>query len=234
MAAVVSPVGWAQGGARGEVTIHSVPEGAQVTLTGDMVVSGITPVQFHQPLMGVYTLEVTCPGYEKYTSRIILDPTRPIDISVKLSPRTRFKALARSLLVPGWGQRYSEQGTKGYLFGLMAVGSVVAYLIADDKFDEKYDTYLSRQREYDSLLVHGSIAEVRRLKSSLDAAQADAYDAENVRRFTIGTVIAVWGVNILDVLFFFPERRPIVSVKGITLRPTAEPKMVGLTLSKRF
>ena len=62
----------------------------------------------------------------------------------------------------------------------------------------------------------------------------DAYDTHDARRVAIGAVIAVWGVNLLDILFFYSEQRATVSIKGLAVYPTADPNWVGLTLSKRF
>ncbi len=224
----------AQESVQGDVTVRSNPEGAQVTLSGEAIVSGVTPVRFRQLLIGDYGLVLKRPGYETYSDRVVLDPTKKMEINVRLSPKTRFKAAVRSLFIPGWGQKYTDQKTKGCLFAALALGSVAAYLIADGDFDDKYDTFQEKLHDYDSTYAAGSIEDLRRLKSELDAAQKEAYDAENVRRITTGAVIAVWGINVLDVLFFFPEQRATLSVKGLAIRPSADPDKVGLTISKAF
>jgi hypothetical protein len=224
----------AQGTASGDVTVRSTPEGARVTISGDVVVSGVTPARFHHLLIGDYKLVLKKYGYESHSSRVVLDPTRQIEINIRLSPKTRLKAAARSFFIPGWGQKYTDQKTKGYLFGALAVGSVLAYLIADDEFDYRYDLYINKLNKYDSLMTSGNIDELSRLKTELDKAQDDAYDAENVRRATIGTVVAVWGINLLDILFFYPEQRATFSIKGLAISPSADSDLVGLTLSKRF
>ena len=180
----------AQGTASGDVTVRSTPEGAHVTISGDVVVSGVTPARFRHLLIGNYKLVLKKHGYESYSSRVILDPTRQIEIDIQLSPKTQLKATVRSLFIPGWGQKYTDQKTKGFLFGALAIGSVLAYLTADD--------------------------------------------AENAQRVAIGSVIAVWGINLLDILFFYPEQRTTSSIKGLAVCPTANPDRVGLTLSKRF
>lgn len=218
----------------GDVTVRSTPEGAQVTLSGDVVVSGVTPVQFNHPLIGQYKLIVKKRGYESYSTRVVLDPTKQMEIAVRLSQKTRLKALSRSLLIPGWGQKYSDQKTKGYLFGALALGSVVAYFIADADFDDKYDLFQKKLDQYDSVSTSGNIQELRLLKQELDRAQDKAYDAESIRRVTIGAVVAVWGISLLDALFFFPEEKATVSIKGLAVQPSAGPDRIGLTVSKWF
>ncbi|MGD8922377.1 MAG: DUF5683 domain-containing protein [Candidatus Zixiibacteriota bacterium] len=215
--------------------VRSTPEGAQATLSGPVVVTGITPTFFRQPLVGDYKLEITRHGYENYSTHITLDPTRQMEVSVELSPKTRFKAAARSLLIPGWGQRYADENFKGYAFSFLAAGSITAFLIADHSYNNDYDRFEARVADYDSARADGaSYQELSALHSRLVDAQNKAYDSENTRRITIGVVAGVWALNLIDVLFFFPNERGTFSVKGLTVEPNADLNSVGLTLSHRF
>lgn len=218
----------------GDITVRSHPEGARVTLSGEVDVTGITPARFRHLLIGDYKLILKRPGYESYSTRIMLDPTRQMEFDIKLSPITQFKAAARSLFIPGLGQWYSGQKTKGFFLTTLALGSTVAYLIADADFDDKYLAFEDKLDQYDSILKRGNIRELRLVKMELDKAQKEAYDAENVRRVTIGTVMAVWGISLLDILFFFPEKPATVAVKGLTVRPEADFERMGLIITKRF
>ena len=216
------------------VVVRSTPAGAQVTLTGEAVVSGVSPVHFHQPLIGGYELKIEKYGWEDYRTRVVLDPTKLSTFDVSLSPKTRFKAAARSLLIPGWGQMYTEQKSKGLLMLGLVAASGAAYLIADDDFDYKYDSYVRRREAYDSVAVHGTREDLAAAYEELVRAQDRAYDAENIRRATIVAGAVVWAVNVLDVLFFFPEERGTFSIKGVAVEPTATIRQVGLTLSTSF
>ena len=218
----------------GDLTIRSDPAGAQVKLTGDLIVSGVSPVRFSQLLIGSYKLEVKKWGYENYSGRLVVDPSKAMDIGVTLSPKTRFKAAARSLFIPGWGQRYSDQKLKGNLFTLLAAASVIAYFIADDDFDYRYDNYNRWLDTYDQTAATGSIGELTNLQARLDDAQDKAYDAENVRRIAIGSAIAVWGLGVLDALLFTSQERTSFSVKGVAIKPATDFDKISLTLSKSF
>ncbi|MEA2031358.1 MAG: PEGA domain-containing protein [candidate division Zixibacteria bacterium] len=219
---------------QGDLTVRSNPPGAQVILSGDVTVSGVTPARFRHLLIGDYKLTVTKYGYEGYNTRLVLDPSKQQAVDVTLPAKTRFKALARSLFIPGWGQRYTEQNKKSFLLATLTVGAGISYYFADRRFDNKNDYFEDRLHEYDSVAVHGNIAELRGLKHELDVAQDEAYSAENVRRATIGAIAAVWVINIVDVLFFFPEERGSFSVKGLTLKPTTDNGMVGLAITTEF
>ncbi len=216
------------------VRIETDPPGAQVTLEGEATVSGISPVVFRLPLIGDYKLKVEKFGWEGYNTQLILDPRKNMTVNVSLSPKTRFKAAVRSFFIPGWGQTYTGQKNKGALLLLATIGSGAAYLILDNKFDDKFDTFESRRDEYDSLLVHGTQSELDAAWQRLANAQDEAYDAENRRRVAIGAVVASWAINMLDILFFFPAERGTFSVKGVAVKPQPVGDGFGVTLSAEF
>ena len=218
----------------GDLTVRTDPEGAQVELKGEAKVAGVSPVRFRHLLIGEYKLSVKKHGYENYKSSVVLDPMKQLEVDVLLTPKTRFKAAARSLLLPGWGQRYADRKTKGYLYTFLAAGAAVAYFIADDEFDYRNELFDDIRNNYDSLAVHGNIGQLQELYPSLVKAQEDAFDAENVRRITIGAAIGIWTLNVLDALFFFPEEKGTFTVKGLPFEPEAGFDKVGMTLSLNF
>jgi PEGA domain/Family of unknown function (DUF5683) len=212
-------------------SVDSSPPGAEVSLIGAITLNGLTPVRFTQALEGNYQVRVKKYGYETYKSSVFLQADRDMNLTVRLSPKTRFKAAARSLLIPGWGQSYTEQKTKGAIFMIMAAGAIASYLIADADFKDKNDHYKLISSEYDNAT---SYEEKVRLYPQLGTAKKDAYDAENIRRITIGATVAVWGLNLLDVLFFFPEETGSLSVNSIGLKPDLKSGGAQLVLSHRF
>ena len=213
------------------VIITSSPAGAEATLEGDLIVRGVTPAEFNQMLIGNFKLVVRKDGYETHTSNLLIDPTRETRVDVRLSPKTRVKAAARSVLIPGWGQRYTDQKTKGFLFTLLAAGSVAAYFVADERFDDKDEEFQRLVSQYDTTSTYSARQD---LLPHLTAAQEEAYDAENLRRWSIGAVIGVWGWSLLDTFFFFPDRQAEISVKGLSIAPQASPTQIGIQLTRKF
>ncbi len=217
------------------VVITTTPPGAQVTLGGEATVSGVAPIHFRQPLIGDYELKVEKAGWETYKSKLVLDPTKQISVDVDLSRKTRLKAAAaRSFFIPGWGQKYADEPAKATGFFVAAIGSGLAFLWADNKFDDKHDIFNERQDEYDSLLVDGTEGELERAWDRLQDAQSEARDAEDIRRVTIGVAAGVWALNMIDVLFFFPDEENTFSIKGVAVTPGAVNGGVGVTLSRAF
>jgi hypothetical protein len=215
----------------GGLTVQSDPPGAEVILKGELTVSGITPVVFSQGLQGPYRVDVRKSGYETYSTMVYLRRENPASLSVSLSEKTRLKALARSFLIPGWGQKYAEQELKGACLFLLTAGAVGAYLIADHDFDDKNDEYNQTLRLYNQASTYD---ERQRLYSALAEDRKEAYDAENIRRVTIGATVAAWGLNMLDLFFFFPRESHGLSTGSLSVQPDWKHGKATLLLSYRF
>lgn len=215
----------------GGFTVNSNPSGAEVLLKGDLIISGVSPVSFTQGIQGQYRVLVRKYGYETYKSSVYLQPEKQMNLSVQLKPKTRFKALSRSFLIPGWGQYYSEQKFKGGCFFTLTVGAVAAFFIADADYDNKILHYENTLDRYQRATLYD---EKRNLFQELSTARKDAYDAENFRRITIGVAIAVWGLNLLDLLFSFPEENGSYSVNSLTVEPDLNHGGATLLWSYRF
>jgi len=215
----------------GDITIESNPPGAWITLKGAATLSGISPVRFQQPLIGEYRLLASKPGYETSSTRVLLQPGRPLQFSVDLAPKTRLKAGLRSLLMAGWGQRYSDRTGRGIGYFTLSLCAGAAYLIADNNFDKKYFHYRGLLRRYEAAV---SSPDRQALWSDLQNAQADAYDAEDLRRITIGVAGGIWALNFLDAIILFPRVPETIPVKSLSLVPTVAPDAIGLRLAGRF
>jgi len=217
------------------LTVRTSPPGAEARLEGEAELTAVTPAVFNYPLIGEYRLTINKHGYERYRTRLVLDPARPTAMDVQLTPKTGFKAALRSALIPGWGQYYGDQKTKGFTFGLMFAGAAAFFAIADNDLTNKENDYESRLRAYDDARAEGATySELRRLHNDMAEAQKRAYDAEDVRRISIGVAAGVWGLNVLDALLFTPTDKATFSVKGLAVEPSADMQSVTVTLTKAF
>ncbi|HUV30116.1 MAG TPA: DUF5683 domain-containing protein [Acidobacteriota bacterium] len=225
----------AQESVSGGVVVRSTPQGALVRLQGEATVTGITPTVFRYPFVGDYRLTVRKYGYEDYRTHVVLDPARQTELDIALVPKTRWKAAVRSLFIPGWGQKYTEQKGKAWLFAVLTAGTAVAYLVTDHNFDIKFDRYDERLTAFDRAGSEGAgREELQRRLDLLTDAQDEAYDAENVRRVTIGAVMAVWGLNVIDALLFAPEERGSFAVTSLPAGTGAGGPTLGLMISHEF
>jgi hypothetical protein len=211
--------------------VNSNPPDAEAILDGPVTFRGLTPVTFYQGVTGNFNLKVQKPGYETYNSSIYLQSDKPVSLSVTLKPKTRFKAAFRSMFFPGWGQFYSKQNSKGTMFIIMSAVSGFAYLITDEEFDYRRRQYNEVLTRYESLTRFEDKSD---LYPELVQVRERAYNAENERRIAIGAVIGVWGLNVLDALFFFPDRKGKVIVNDLSFKPDYENGGGSIVLSHNF
>lgn len=121
------------------------------------------------------------------------------------------------------------------MFHVLAAGSIAAYLVADHNFDLRYEKYERRRDEFDAAVAEGAgREELDRRLAALTDAQDEAFDYEDYRRISIGAVIGVWSLSVLDALFFFPNDRSVFSVEGVDIQPNASLDRIGLSLSYSF
>ena len=215
----------AQNESGAHVNVRSNPSGCTVVLSGDYTVAGVTPTTFSQPLQGFYTISVHRDGFETYRSSIVLTGRDVTNIEIQLTPKTRFRTGLRSLLIPGWGQRYSGSGTRGTLLtiGALATATVTGLLYLD--FDDKRDEYYRVKRRFkDTREVSGREA----MLDELYEAQRAAYDAEQDKNLGIGILVGFWAYNVIDAVLFFPDYDMNVAGVSIGFEPQLEPDQVKL------
>lgn len=221
---LVAPLA-AQSQSDAHINVRSNPSGCTVVLAGDYTVAGVTPTTFSQPLRGFYRITAYRDGYETYHSSVVLTGNDVTTIEIDLVPKTRVKAGLRSLLIPGWGQRYGGSGTRGTLMTIgTAITGVVAGILYLD-FDDKRDDYYSVKARYDATReVSGREA----MLPALHTAQQEAYDAEQAKNLGVGILVGLWAYNVIDAMVFFQESQMDIAGVEIGLRPQIESDRVQL------
>ena len=87
----------------------------------------------------------------------------------------------RSLLVPGWGQFYKKNNTKGFLFLVGAAGSIGGFMYADNK----HSFNMNRSLETNDLTLKKQFVQ-------------KAGDFTTIKNITLGAAAAIWIWNIVD------------------------------------
>jgi hypothetical protein len=215
----------------GNVLVNTDPQGALVTLRGDLTLSGVSPVQFSRTLSGKYRIEVTREGYENYHSTAYFSSTQVTQLDIRLVPKRRIKAFARSLIIPGWGQKYYGNDYKATFFFFGTLASAVGYAFVREDYNNKKDDYDSRLAAYEDATRWGDLP---RLQAELFDAQERANDAENWVNIMAGVTIGIYALNLLDTFLFFPEFTSYTEYKAITAAPDVGHDRVGLTISLNF
>ena len=216
------------------VTIKSNPAGAVVHLNGDYQFIGRTPFVIPYPIFGPYELKVKKLGYESIRTRITFSDDTGNIVNIRLKPRTRYKAMYRSMLFPGWGQRYSERKTVGTIF----FGATTASLIYLAKKEKEYR---SRQTDYELALrsyQQGGLSfdEQQQAFGRVENALRQLEDARDSRDITLYVVGGIWLLNVLESVFFFPDHaREIQIYQNVSmgLSPQADGIRIGVRYSHK-
>jgi hypothetical protein len=198
------------------VSVSSRPSGATVILSGDYTVTGITPTSFSQGLQGLYRITAHHEGFETYHSTVVLSGRDAVALDFKLIPKTRLRAAIRSLVIPGWGQRYVDSKTKGTVLTLGAVAALATAGAMHLKYENRRDDF----DDYNALFhATRSVEEREKMLAQLYTYQKKAYDAENNRNIALGVVGAIWAYNLLDAILFFPDYGLSVSGASLGFQP---------------
>lgn len=212
------------------ISIQTSPPGALVTLTGEVKISGVTPFLFDRPLTGVYRVTAFRKGFETYRITARLAESEPTRLEFRLTPKTRLKAALRSVVFPGWGQKYYGRPGRGVLMFLGAIASSGGYLLIREDFQSKENDLAIAKRNYSRA---SSWAELVRTDAVLRDAQDQANKAEDRLNIAMGIAVGVYALNVLDCLLFFPNYDGDGNQK-LTIRPEFDGAMAGLSVAKQF
>jgi hypothetical protein len=202
VSALLAPgIAWPQTQA-GMLQIEIAPRGAAVELKGPQTTLTASPNSILRPPTGWYRLEASYPLFEKFSRNVYIDPQSPTTITGTLSPKSRWKAGARSVFFPGWGQYYSERTPRGLAYTLLTAGMAVGYLFFDDDADDQLKQYEEIRKRYDEAQT---VAEQEALLPLVESDLQNAYDADH-DKLTWGYItLGVYVFQIIDAVVFFPD-----------------------------
>jgi hypothetical protein len=168
----------------------------------DDVYLGTTPIKDFQAAPGPHRLSVSKPGFEAVKREFALAPDAlRREVVVELAARTPAKSLARSLVLPGWGQYYTGHTEKALLATAAAAGCLALtgwYLYAHDHLQDDYSQAMTAYR---TAITSDDITATR-------AKTKNCYEAldRNSRKVSICAALAagVWLLNMADAYWLSP------------------------------
>jgi hypothetical protein len=216
-------------GIEARIQILTRPIGALVFLDGEYSMVGRTPYTIAHFLKGPYRIRATKPGYENWKNDYIFNGQGDDKLSIKLKPKTRYKALLRSALFPGMGQVYSDHKTRGVVISLMQFSAAGVLLYQDFKYTEALNDYNTAVKNFQASqkVQDGQadlIAQVRARKADLD----EAYEIRK-RWLIITGVIYVY--NLADAFLFFPSYHNSALDVSVSLNQNSELRSAALELN---
>lgn len=180
------------------LVVNSTPSGATVLLHGPYELVGTTPWTITRDLTGVYQLEVRKSGYESWKGEVVVAPGAGSAIDVDLHAKSRLRAFARSLVVPGWGQSYLGNPNRGRTYLALEVLALGGWAYTQAVYQEKVDDFDRAAKNYRNEHRESELPALRR---KLNQANDDADTAYDRRQLVAGAVVGVWALSLCDALF---------------------------------
>jgi len=155
----------------------------------DPVTTSPKILSFFSDLKSSFNTQKTDQNVVKYKEYIFVEDIRP-------------KTALRSLVLPGWGQFYKEQDTKGYIFGGAFLTTSLSAGI----------TYLMEKNLKDDYLNETNPAKIKNRYN-------DYNNMSKVRKTLQYTAIIIWLASVSDALFseYVPQVEVANSEMGISL-----------------
>ena len=140
---------------------------------------------------------------------------RDDDIDIIASgKKTRFGAMLRSMVVPGWGQMYSDQKLTGWsILGGEIVLGVLAYT-AYNSYNSSKNDMIDFNQQYN---IGTDPAQIADLKSKVLQAYDDQVDSNDQMTNMIYAAGALWGINIVHAFLTGPQSDIASGVSGFDL-----------------
>jgi hypothetical protein len=176
---------------RASLQVVGEVEGAVLRLNGKSVKTGTADTMAVRP--GDYKLVARRKGYETIRIPLSIEPLEREKIVLRFNARSRGKAVARSFVLPGWGQLYAERSFRGFLT-LFSEAALIGGAIAADR-------RMGSFAEYRAAVTMDEIALTRdRMTRRYDGIR----DSESARDAFLAAAAGVWIAGIVDALWFHP------------------------------
>lgn len=192
------------------VSVSGEPKGAAVVMN-DTVKLGVLPIST-KLAMGTYNFKIKAKGYHQNAGLLTIDRDQDYSLNLNLRRKSRTRAAISSMFLPGSGQRYSNRPLMGTFYLLAGISSLSLTSVSIFKKVDARKAYDDRWSDYQS--ANNAVdAEAKYIESGIAYNELDARNKDLKTAITIAA--AVWSVNFLDAIVFFPGK-PKVKVEPST------------------
>ena len=218
---------------------------AKITITSgnpsiNIMSNGLTwgkiPIFEKEIEQGNYKVNFSSPGFESLSKNYIVALGQQISEDIKLRPKSRGRALSRSLFFPGLGQFYSSdinhQGRRltGVIYSSTAALSLIGTAYSLNEFSKATNNYKNLKSDY---LNATQLDDIENKRIEMVKSNSQANDARSMV-ITIGSITAgLWLWSAIDSFIFFPN-----NYGRFTFEPSIKSNVYGkyasLTISKKF
>lgn len=183
--------------------IISAPSGTTIQLKGPYTFFGKTPFTISQNLAGPYKLIATKRGFESKDMEIDFNDDLSQTLTITMQPLSRLKATYRSLLFPGWGQRYKGVSGRGLLFTGLVAGAGIGTLVTRSNYQSDHDDLDAARTNYLNSL-NQDFAAAQAAWTNWQAAYRHAQHSYDRYKRAVLITSSIWAINVIDAFFMSP------------------------------
>ena len=177
------------------ITFQIYPQSSVLMLNGQLVDTN----NFELPFGSSNDLSVKAPKFIGSKESFSVNNTEAIDLSIKLLPKSKNKAILNSLLFPGYGQYYYESKTKALLFSITAASLTALLTSTYTTYQDENSLVSQYQLDYQNATTIGDI------ESTWQTYQNQANQVNDLQAQLLiygGALGATWIINVVDALLF--------------------------------
>jgi hypothetical protein len=179
----------------GLVDVVSHPSGARLFIDG--VAVGVTPLDSLRLDSGQCYVRMERHLHEAWAGSLNVLGGATTSLEISLDEKTRGKALLRSALLPGWGQRYGERKALGWSYTLAQVASLGFATYSFVRYDESLSEYEDAKAAYE-----GALDNHDELWQDLQGKHDTLRDDRRMRSYAVSFAAGMYVWNLMDTLLF--------------------------------
>jgi hypothetical protein len=151
---------------------------------------------------GSHNLVIKSKGYETTKCEVQLAAGGNTKLEIPLIPKSRAKAMLRSLALPGLGQAYSDRSVAAVAYPLLQAAAIGVVFLLNNNYNKAIDDYQTAHTSYGKATEETDIVNRRQ---QMDSRYADISSKEKTRNLSIGIAAGLWLWNAVDAFIWGPH-----------------------------
>ncbi|MEW6686764.1 MAG: PEGA domain-containing protein [Candidatus Edwardsbacteria bacterium] len=186
----------------GKLKIEGEPAGAWIVMN-DSIKMGFLPLKPKEIPFGQYKLKIKAKGYDPQYFELAIGKEATYSLTANLKRKSRLGAGLRSLILPGWGQRYSGRKGMGWVYLCPSMLGLASTTVSFIGYNFSMSQYEKSKRNYEAAKT---TQEAVKLCGEMNWDYKNALDWYNQLRYSAVVTAGLWGWNFLDALILFPGK----------------------------
>jgi|GEM_PF-1698011 len=153
--------------------------------------------------LGDHQLEAKSSGYENLSRVITLAAGDNKTIELEMQQKKPRRAVVKSILWPGWGQRYAERGAPALVYPAVELGALAGVFLSIRHYNDAVEKYEKSRINYSSAIDEADLVPARR---DMQRRYKEISDAQTSRNILIAAAVGIWVWNVVDVVIWPPPR----------------------------